>query len=131
MNYNINIEITGNGAITEILTALESLKESLIKMSDSELSLTLGDKTLCLEVCKEEGKTEGAYEEWLNDHYNDMDQEHAIDSVIYLTNSDRGRGKYISEVELRLQCGLGLLGTVVKQLDSISFYAGYRDWNPR
>ncbi len=56
----------------------------------------------------------------VNEYYsNNMNEDDAIESLIYLTN--KSRGKYLTEKQLRSAYRTGELGEILKRYDSIAF----------
>lgn len=71
---------------------------------------------------KVDGKSEEDYEEHLNEIYSEND----FDSLVYLTNGNRG--EHVSEEELLSALYNGSAGSLLKRYDPIAFNTGYNDW---
>lgn len=71
-------------------------------------------------------KTKKAYEEWLNNLYQeDYSHDDAIEALLYLTGD---RPDAITRDELSLQILSGTAGTLLKKMDPIAFEVGFNDW---
>jgi hypothetical protein len=89
-----------------------------------------GKKPVFLERKKAAGgeaESDDDHEDYLNSYYSDnLSEDQVVDGLIYLTN--KSRGEYISEDELRAAYHNRTIGAVLKEYDPISFNVSKRDF---
>lgn len=71
-------------------------------------------------------KTKEEYVIVLNEQYRDFKA--TVHEFAYLTNKDKGRGKYISMERLALNAMNKTMGKIIQKFDPIRFDVGYNEW---
>ena len=71
-------------------------------------------------------KTKDDYIAVLNEQYDDFKA--TVHEFAYLTNKEKGRGKYISMERLALNAMNKTMGKIIQKFDSIRFEVGYNEW---
>ena len=62
----------------------------------------------------------------LDEQYSDFKA--TVHEFAYLTNKDKGRGKYISMERLALNAMNKTMGKIIQKFDPIRFDVGYNEW---
>ena len=62
----------------------------------------------------------------LDEQYSDFKA--TVHEFAYLTNKDKGRGKYISMERLALNAMNKTMGKIIQKFDPVRFEVGYNEW---